>query len=511
MSLSAEGRRTVRAFLGGMAHFFPSFISLPLFLILYNNFYSGNLILIVLILLNVSALAIPLLPAASPRAASVAKFASLSIVSVVSAFLIIEMLFPFFWPKEYANVLDLSKSFLNDPIESESEDVVLFKNADQRLMPTAPGGRKSNGRFKVWHVPGKQFVYHGWDPNSKIRYENVCHWNSHGYFDNDYDLHKPAGTHRIAVIGDSYVEAVQVPLMGSFHKRLETYLNKAAAPGLPAKFEVIAFGSSGTGQVDHYRALRKIIAAYHPDTVLVTLCSNDFCDDDPGLKADFLLSSRDFVSPEFRRLATHGYFALAFALKRAQEIRANRINISPELLQWASQDIPRIEAAWARTLGKIRESRDYCRDRGVSFILLYLGSELEVKYAIDPEDTIARLKDMGGPHEHISWDMNKSVRRVDSFCKKNDILMISLLDSLIGAQRETGQLVFGDHYTMFGHQVAARTLGSALEVRLQPQFAQTPKLKYAVPQASWDPVATPATFEESQSLSVQNNPHAAPR
>jgi lysophospholipase L1-like esterase len=510
MSQSAEGRKAVRAFGGGLVYFFPSLISLPLFLVLYNNFYYGNLILVVLILLNVSALMIPQLPGVAPRTASVAKFASLSIVSVVSAVLIIEMLFPFFWPKDYANVLDLSKSFLNDPIESGSEDVVLFKNADQRLAPTAPSRRKPTETFKVWHAPGKQFVYHGWDPNSKTRYENVFYWNSQGYFDHDYDPHKPLGTHRIAVIGDSYVEAVQVPLMGSFHKRLETYLNKAAGPGLSAKFEVMAFGSSGTGQVDHYRALPKIIDVYHPDTVLMTLCSNDLCDDDPKLKAEFLLASHAFVGPTLRRLVTHGYFALAFAFKRTQEIRANRVSISPELLQWANQDIPRIEAAWARTLGKIRESRDYCRDRGVSFILVYLGSELEVKYAIDPEDTIARLKDMGGPHEDITWDLGKSVRRVDSFCKKNDILEISLLDSLISAQRETGQLVFGDHYTMFGHQVAARSLESALEVRLQPQFAQTPQLKYSTSKPSWNPVATPATFEGSRGVPVQNNSRAAP-
>jgi hypothetical protein len=196
---------------------------------------------------------------------------------------------------------------------------------------------------------------------------------------------------------------------------------------------------------------------------------------------------------------------MAFGLKRLEEIRANRINISPELLQWAREDIPRIETAWARTLGKISESRDFCQDHGIPFILVYLGSEIEVNHAIDPENTVARLKAMGGPHEYISWDINKSVRRVDAFCKENDILMVSLLEPLISAQKDTGHFVFGDHYTMFGHQVAARALSSALEVRLQPHLAQIPELKHTSSEASWNPVATPATFEEARGVPFQKS------
>ncbi|MGO9120401.1 MAG: SGNH/GDSL hydrolase family protein [Desulfomonilaceae bacterium] len=372
-------------------------------------------------------------------------------------------------------------------------------------MPANSDNTRTSQALKVWHAPGKQFAYYGWDPNSRSRYVNQFHWNNYGYFDHDYDLRKSPDTYRIVVIGDSYVEAVQVPLMGSFHKRLESYLNEVAKRGLDTKFEVIALGNSGTGQMAHHEVLRKAVNKYSPDMVLITLCSNDFCDDDPELNTEFLLCSRALVSARFRRLVTHGYFAMAFGLKRLEEIRANRINISPELLQWAREDIPRIETAWTRTLGKISESRDFCQDRGIPFILVYLGSEIEVSHAIDPENTVARLKAMGGPHEYISWDINKSVRRVDAFCKENDILTISLLEPLVSAQKDTGYFVFGDHYTMFGHQVAARALSSALEVRLQPQFAQIPELRHSVSQTSWNPVATAATFEEAPGVSLQKS------
>ncbi len=505
MSLSAEGHKAFRAFLSSILSFCPFLISLPLFFVLYNNVYYGNLILIILVLMNLTVFIIPKIVAAPARAVSASRFASLCVIGIVSAVLIIESLFPFIWPREYASVLDLSKSFINSPVQSVPSDAVLFKNTEQKLMSANSDNTRTNQALKVWHAPGKQFAYYGWDPNSRSRYVNQFHWNNYGYFDHDYDLRKSRDTYRIVVIGDSYVEAVQVPLMGSFHKRLESYLNEVAKLGLDTKFEVIALGNSGTGQMAHHEVLQKAVNKYSPDMVLITLCSNDFCDDDPELKTEFLLSSRALVSARFRRLVTHGYFAMAFGLKRWEEIRANRINISPELLQWAREDIPRIETAWTRTLGKIRESRDFCQDRGIPFILVYLGSEIEVNHAIDPENTVARLKAMGGPHEYISWDINKSVRRVDAFCKENDILTISLLEPLISAQKDTGYFVFGDHYTMFGHQVAARALSSALEVRLQPHFAQIPEPRRAVSQTLWNPVATAATFEEAPRISFQKS------
>jgi hypothetical protein len=289
--------------------------------------------------------------------------------------------------------------------------------------------------------------------------------------------------------------------VGTFHKRLETHLNASVGHGPWTKFEVIALGNSGTGQVAHHQALGEAAAVYDPDTVLLTLCSNDFCDDDPDLKAQPV--TRDDLSPRFRRLVIHGYYALAFACRRFEQILANRVSISPELLQWAEEDIPSIEAAWARTLGKILESSELCRSRGIAFLLVYLGSDIEVKYAIDPKGTIARLKAMGGPHEKISWDMGKSLRRVEIFCREHGIVLISLLESLVDAQKETGNYVFGDHYTMFGHQVVAYTLSSALDAKLQPNFAQNQDLNHPVSARYWSPVPTPATLDVTRDTHLQ--------
>ena len=497
MSLSAAGLSARRAFLGAVVPLVPSLATAPLFFVLYNNSCYGQLILVGLILLNLIVFAIPRNRFAYPRIISWGRVLSSSVTAGLGAMLVIETLFPIMLPMEYASVLDLSKNFTNHSVNQEGGSAALFDNSEQRLTKGSNNGNNAEGQFKVWHSPGRSFAYYGWDPNSKIQYVNRFHWNSLGYFDHDYKLQKEAGIHRIVVIGDSYVEAVQVPLSATFHKLLEASLNSAAEQASVGGFEVIALGNSGTGQVTHQKVLKELAMSYKPDTVIVTLCSNDFCDDDPALKTEFVLSSRSVIHPRFRRLASHGFYALAFAWKRFEDLNKNRISVSPELLQWTREDVPRVEAAWARTLSSIRASRDYCRKQGIAFFLVYLGSDLEVRHAIDPESTIARLKAMGGPHEYISWDIEKSHRRVAAFCQESDIVFISLLEPLIAAQKSTGQSVFGDHYTMFGHQVAARVLNGSMQARLQTHFAGRwdPRI-YSAP-TSEEPIARPVAFDPS--------------
>lgn len=497
MSLTATGLRALRAFARSAVPLFPSLATVPLFLVLYNNSFYGRLALIGLIVLNLTVFLMPHRGLAHPRAASWGRVSSSCMTGGLAAILIIETLFPIMLPMEYASVLELSKNLTNPSPGQQASGPALFDNADQRLTAEHRDRHSVDGQLKQWHAPGRQFAYFGWDPNARMQYVNRFLWNSHGYFDHDYKIHKEPGVHRIVVIGDSYVEAVQVPLASTFHKLLETSLNAAADQSSIGKFEVVALGNSGTGQVFHQKVLREQAIAYEPDTVIVCLCSNDFCDDDPQLKTEFVLSSRSVVHPRFRRLASHGFNALAFAWKRIEDLRKNRVSVSPELLQWTREDIPKVEAAWERTLASIRGSRDFCRDHGIGFFLVYLGSDLEVKYAIDPQATITRLKAMGGPHEYISWDLEKSHKRVTAFCQENDILLVSLLEPLIAAQKATDRAVFGDHYTMFGHRVAARVLSGAMQARLQTHFAGHLDLKGCNSPECWEPETRPVAFQAS--------------
>lgn len=86
----------------------------------------------------------------------------------------------------------------------------------------------------------------------------------------DYD--KPADVYRIIVLGDSYAEALQVPLESSFSQQLAQQLGDA---GL--RTEVINAGVSGWGTDQQLLWLREEGARYQPDLVVLAVYpGNDF-------------------------------------------------------------------------------------------------------------------------------------------------------------------------------------------------------------------------------------------
>ncbi len=442
---------------GLVAFWLPIGVTASLFLILFNNWNNGLLILLICVGINLSLLSVRL--GCKGRFLGSARAGAMCGLSILTTVLAIEMLFPYCLPRDNAEIRDLTKGFVgSQPSPGAS---LVFMNEDQ-ITGRSPVRQDRQGvDHRSWHNPGGKFVYHGYDPNLKASYVNLFHWNAAGYYDHDYQPEKSDGVFRIAVIGDSYVEAVQVPLSRSFHKLIEASLNQDLRAVHAERFQVLALGNSGTGQVSHHRVLREQAMEYRPNLVVLALSSNDFCDDDPELKRELILSS-GAITPLIRALACHKYFAMAFAVRRLQDLKRNRIAISPELLQWSKQDLPRIENAWERTLEHVKLSWDFCRSRGIGFLLFYVGCDLEVKYLMDPDGTIFQLKAMGLPHRKIQWDMERSARRVEEFCTIHGIPFVSLLDSLAAAQRQTGHQVFGDHYTIFGHQVAAQVLTCAV-------------------------------------------------
>ncbi len=89
------------------------------------------------------------------------------------------------------------------------------------------------------------------------------------------------GTLRVAVVGDSYVEARQVALEDTFGARLQHELGGCAHQPI----EVLAFGVSGFGTAQEYLLYRERVAAYHPDVVVLGfLTGNDIADNEPQLR-----------------------------------------------------------------------------------------------------------------------------------------------------------------------------------------------------------------------------------
>jgi hypothetical protein len=90
--------------------------------------------------------------------------------------------------------------------------------------------------------------------------------NTHGFRDKARHLDKPAGTVRIAVLGDSFIEGIQVPLEHTTPAVLETRL-AAAFP--QHSFEVMNFGVSNYGVGQYLLVYDAYVRAFKPDFVVV--------------------------------------------------------------------------------------------------------------------------------------------------------------------------------------------------------------------------------------------------
>ncbi len=115
------------------------------------------------------------------------------------------------------------------------------------------------------------------DPSSGVVYAV----NADGFRDRDHARVKPAGTFRIALIGDSVSFGYGVGLESTFARQLESRL---ATEGDAPRFEVLNLGVSGYNPYTEAELLRGVALGYAPDLVLVQFCINDL--NDPTMHFD---------------------------------------------------------------------------------------------------------------------------------------------------------------------------------------------------------------------------------
>jgi hypothetical protein len=160
----------------------------------------------------------------------------------------------------------------------------------------------------------------GWYRKESATYVEI---NCAGLRDREHALVKPPNTLRIAVIGDSYAEALQVPLADAFWSVMERRLQECPALG-GRKVEVINFGVSGYGTAQELITLEQEVWAYAPDVVLLAVTTNnDITDNSRPLKRTdeipyFVLREGQLVRDDSFRAAP------AFVLRNSRLNRAGR-------------------------------------------------------------------------------------------------------------------------------------------------------------------------------------------
>ena len=123
--------------------------------------------------------------------------------------------------------------------------------------------------------------------NAEVRYTNrLDFWvesrtNSLGFLDRELiGLERAAASCHIAMIGDSYVAARQVPIADKFHVRLEEL---AARELRQLDITTSAFGMSSTGQINQLPYYDEFAQHLRPALIVLVFASNDFTNNAPIL------------------------------------------------------------------------------------------------------------------------------------------------------------------------------------------------------------------------------------
>jgi hypothetical protein len=144
-----------------------------------------------------------------------------------------------------------------------------FELGVRLLRPQPMASVARSPRLGWMHKPNTEMVYERREFRVPVRF------SSFGLRDREYPLQKPPGTLRIAWLGDSFVEALQVPLDSCATERLEARL--AATAG--RRSEVLNFGVSGYGTCQQLLLLEEMALRFEPDLVLAQYYFNDLDDD----------------------------------------------------------------------------------------------------------------------------------------------------------------------------------------------------------------------------------------
>lgn len=332
-----------------------------------------------------------------------------------------------------------------------------------------------------------------------VRPPNVSGWytqegrafirtNSAGLRDREHTLAKPPNTFRIAVLGDSFAEALTLPQEKAFWALIERDLGPSC-PSLGGRnVEVINFGLSGYGTAQELLTLRHRAAAYAPDAVLLAFyVGNDVEDNSKQLSAEQL---RPFfvhkdgqlaLDDSFTRLPEFQSRRTAFAdflygtlipnvrlLQLVNEARASIYLAGADATGPGGPTVfnpptdPRWVEAWSVTDDLLVMTREEAASRGARFLVAVIA---EPHQALpDPAARAAFAQKVGVA------DLDYPQSHLIALGQRTGIAMLDLLPPFRTEAQRRGAPLYGypgeeyglGHWNADGHALAAETIAPAL-------------------------------------------------
>ncbi|WNM63514.1 SGNH/GDSL hydrolase family protein [Candidatus Nitrospira neomarina] len=338
------------------------------------------------------------------------------------------------------------------------------------------------------HKPGAEGLY----SNEGEAYIRI---NSMGLRDREHTLEKPLGTFRIALLGDSFTEAMQVPAEQIYAARLEHELSDC--PSLAGRqVEAINFGVSGFSTAQELLVLRHKASLYDPDLVLLALYTEN--DIRGNLRAlygknnipyfimsggrlvldnsfhhtmefrlqQFPLSAEAFEVSRVLQVFRHAKYKLKSFLEEMAQQQQMKDWEDPalrlDLLVYLDQPDPSWEHAWKITERLIVQMKREVEEGGRRFLLVSLSNPDQVHPDVQHRQALARQ--LGVP------DLLYPDRRIQALAKREDTELLSLAEPLATYAEQHNVFLHGfqnselgkGHWNAAGHRLAGKLMSERI-------------------------------------------------
>ncbi|MGQ0811536.1 MAG: SGNH/GDSL hydrolase family protein [Nitrospiraceae bacterium] len=322
-------------------------------------------------------------------------------------------------------------------------------------------------------------------------YDAAIVTNSAGFHDVEHTLDKPPNVYRIAVLGDSYIEALQLPIDQGFVQQLEHTISGWSAR---KRVEVINLGVSGSGPAQYYRILEKKGLAYKPDLVVMAVFpDNDFRDSFQSLsgtvfKPYYVIQedgTLDYVPPHVSGIGVN----LRPLLRRSAVLHlVRRAIVSLPVESWFAnlgvlapagangQDHARVSIpadwyvyvadppdpwpdAYRVTLRMIKESTELAEQQGAFFLVMLIASTQTVEQRW--QEALQGYSEA----KTVAWDFGRPYREIMTLGTQSGFESIRLLEPFQQDFRATGRShswPHDGHWNQRGHRLAAEVVNGHL-------------------------------------------------
>lgn len=331
-------------------------------------------------------------------------------------------------------------------------------NAVRRPHPTLIYEGRPNVEFQFARK-GEQLLY--------VRF------NQWGFHDRERAIRKPdPQTFRIGIIGDSFVEAKEVPLELTFSSQLEKILRGQNTRAV----EVINFGVGGYGSIQYLHLLRQKAVSFDLDYVIVVSYFNDVIDDiayllaqkyrSPGLEGAFSFCQPLF--PAFDFSATRALCNEITKRRMARVVLGAEEFIRP-ILQ--CDNCP-LKDAFPKTASALNEIKSLLNKQEIPWLLVLIPCTEAVIKERFPSFRDEQASILGASLDGLTPDHLINITKLQrEWAIQNKVEVIDMLKPLseeIKASETFPYLHEDSHFNARGHSLIARVLAQEFLKRARP-------------------------------------------